>query len=79
MASVASPVSLGSFFDDATGAVKSASLYFYNAGTLDPITVYTDALLSIPHPSPVVTTGFGRVPMVWVGEIAPYRVRAFDQ
>ena len=77
--SLLSPVSLTSFFDDATGAVKSASLYFYNAGTLDPITVYTDALLSIPHPSPVVTTGFGRVPPVFVGEIDPYRVRAFDQ
>ena len=77
--SLLSPVSLTSFFDDSTGAVKAASLYFYDAGTLDPITVYTDALLSIPHPSPVVTTGYGRVPPVFVGEIDPYRVRAFDQ
>ena len=77
--SLLSPVSLTSFFDDSTGAVKAANLYFYNAGTLDPITVYTDALLSIPHPSPVVTTGYGRVPPVFVGEIDPYRVRAFDQ
>lgn len=74
-------VSGSSYFDMATGAVKAANLYFYRAGTLDPITTYTDSGLSIPHPVPVLTTGAGRVPAVWVAEIEEpgYRVRAFDQ
>jgi hypothetical protein len=74
-------VSGGSWFDPQTGAVKQASLYFYRAGTLDPITVYVGSDLSTPHPVPVLTTGYGRVPAVWVGEIEPpgYRIRVFDQ
>jgi microcystin-dependent protein len=79
--SALAPVSFTSFFDPSNGAVKQASLYFYRAGTLDPITVYTDSNLTVPHPLPVLTTGYGRVPGVWVGAIvAPgYRVRVFDQ
>lgn len=79
--SALSPVSLTSYFDDATGAVKHANLFFYKAGTLDAISVYTDALLSVAHPVPVITTGNGRVPPVFIGEMpAPgYRIRAFDQ
>ena len=71
----------GSWFDPATGAVKDVSLYYYRAGTLDPITVYTTSALAIPHPVPVLSTGYGRVPPVWIGEIADpgYRVRIFDQ
>jgi hypothetical protein len=79
--SALSPVSLGSYFDPATGAVQQVALYFYRASTLDPLTVYADALLATPHPVPVLTTGSGRVPPVWIGEIpAPgYRMRAFNQ
>lgn len=71
----------GSYFDVATGAVKQVSLYFYKQGTLDPITVYTTSALATPHPIPVITTGSGRVPPVWLGtEANPgYRIRAFDQ
>jgi hypothetical protein len=79
--SILSPVSLTSYFDNATGEARQANLFFYKAGTLDPITVYTDSALYIPHAQPVATTGWGRVPPTYVGEIpAPgYRVRTFDQ
>jgi hypothetical protein len=75
------PVSFTSFYDPGNGAVKQASLYFYRAGTLDPITVYTTSALAIPHPLPVLTTGYGRVPPIWVGELPDpgYRIRVFDQ
>lgn len=79
--SILSPVSLTSYFDNATGEARQANLFFYKAGTLDPIVAYTDATLHIPYPQPVATTGWGRVPPVYIGEIpAPgYRVRTFDQ
>jgi hypothetical protein len=79
--SILSPLSMTSFFDNANGTVKTASLYFYKAQTLDPLVVYTDAVMAIPFPQPVVTTGYGQVPPVYVGEIpAPgYRCRVFDQ
>jgi hypothetical protein len=78
MTSALSPVSLTSYFAPEDGSVRQAKLYFYNAGTLDPIAVWTDSGLTIPHSQPVLTGGSGRVPPVFVGEIAPYRVRTFD-
>jgi hypothetical protein len=79
--SILSPVSLTSYFDNATGEARQANLFFYKAGTLDPIIAYTDSGLAIPFPQPVATTGWGRVPPVYIGEIPypGYRVRAFDQ
>jgi hypothetical protein len=70
-----------SYFDPATGAVKQVSMYFYRAGTLDPITVFTTSALAIPHPAPVLSTGHGRVPPIWLGSMPDpgYRVRVFDQ
>jgi microcystin-dependent protein len=78
-ASALSPVSLTSFYDPYDGSVLLAETYFYKAGTLDPVAVYTDASLSIPHGQPVKTSGSGRIPPVWIGEIGPYRARSFDQ
>ena len=71
----------GSWFDPTTGAVKAVSLYYYRGGTEDPITVYTTSDLSIPHAIPVLSTGHGRVPPVWIGDQPDpgYRVRVFDQ
>lgn len=79
--SALSPVSLSSYFDPNTGAVMAVNLFFYAAGTLDPITVYSNADLSVPLPSPLMSTGYGRVPPVFIGEMADpgYRVRVFDQ
>jgi hypothetical protein len=70
-----------SYFEPANGAVKQVSMYFYRAGTLDPITVYTTSALAIPHAVPVLTTGYGRVPPIWLGPQPDpgYRIRVFDQ
>jgi hypothetical protein len=74
-------VSGQSWFDPYDGKVLQASLYFYRAGTLDPITVYVSSDLGTPHATPVLTMGSGRVPPVWVGEMPDpgYRIRVFDQ
>ena len=64
------------FYVDGT-LVRPARLFFYRPQTEDPITVYTDALLSVPHPQPLPTGGSGRVPPVYIGE-EPYRIRVFD-
>jgi len=71
----------GSWFDPTTGAVRDVSVYYYIAGTLDPITVYTTSDLGIPHAIPVLTTGHGRLPPVWISDQPNpgYRMRAFDQ
>lgn len=78
--SALSPVSLSSYFDPTTGTALQVNLYFYRANTLDPIPVYADALLSVLHPVPLLSTGYGRVPPVFVGEMeSGYRVRVFNQ
>lgn len=48
----ASPVSAGNSF-------SGAKLYFYQAGTLTPITTYTTAALSVAHNHPVVADSNG--------------------
>lgn len=79
--SALSPVSLSSYFDPNTGAALHVDLYFYKAGTLDPIEVYADANLGVKHPQPLPSTGYARVPPVFIGVIPDpgYRVRVFNQ
>lgn len=79
--SALSPVSLSSYFDPNTGAALHVDLYFYKAGTLDPLPVYADSGLSVQHPRPLPSTGYARVPPVFVGELPDpgYRVRVFNQ
>ena len=79
--SALSPVSLSSYFDPNTGAVLHVDLYFYKGDTLDPLPVYADAALSVQHPQPLPTTGYGRVPPVFIGKLPDpgYRVRVFNQ
>lgn len=79
--SALSPVSLSSYFDPNTGAVMAVDLYFYKAGTLDPLPVYADSGLSVLHTQPLPSTGYGRVPAVFIGELPDpgYRVRVFNQ
>jgi microcystin-dependent protein len=76
---VLSPVSMTSFYDPYTGAVLQASLYFYRAQTLDQISVWTDPLTSTNHQQPVLTSGSGRVPPIWIKDEGYYRIRSFDQ
>lgn len=79
--SALSPVSLSSYFDPNTGAVMHVDLYFYKAGTLNPLPVYVDSGLSVLHTQPLPSTGYGRIPPVFIGELpnSGYRVRVFNQ
>jgi hypothetical protein len=53
-----------------------AKAYFYEASTLDPITVYQDYGLGTAHPNPVVSNGRGIFPAVFLDEADGfYRVR----
>lgn len=75
------PVSLTTYFDPTTGAPLAVDAYFYKAGTLDPIPVYKGSDLSVPWDSPVKSTGWGRLPAIYIGAVADpgYRIRVFDQ
>ena len=75
--SALSPISLTQFFYSSGELVRPARLRFYRPQTLDPIAVYTDPLLGVPHPEELLTGGSGRCPPVYVGP-DPYRVRIFD-
>jgi microcystin-dependent protein len=75
--SMLSPLSLTQFFYESGELVRTARLFFYHPSTLDPITVYQDAGLGVPHDNPISTGGKGRCPPVYVGT-EPYRVRVYD-
>lgn len=54
-----------------------AKAFFYAGGTTTPITVYQDYGLTVPHPNPITTDGYGRFPSVFLDEEDGfYRVRA---
>lgn len=46
--------------------LSGAKVTFYNTGTVTPQTVYTDAALTVPHPSPVVANGNGVMPAIYL-------------
>jgi len=53
-----------------------AKAFFYSASTSEPITVYQNYDLSVPHTNPVLTDGNGNFPGVFLDEAdAFYRVR----
>lgn len=72
-----SPISLTPIFSNNGELIRTAKLYFYRPDTLDPITVYKDQTLSVPHPQPITVGGSGRIPPIYVGP-DDYRVRIFD-
>lgn len=72
-----SPLSLTVFLDESGDIVRPARLFVSRPQTETPIIVFQDALLSVPHQQPIVTTGTGRCPQIWVGT-DPYRIRVFD-
>lgn len=53
-------------FDGNGNPVPGAKATFYNSGTTTLQTVYTDAALSVPHPSPVVADAYGVMPPVFM-------------
>ena len=75
--SALSEISLTPIFDNSGSLVRNAKIYIYRPDTLDPLTVYKDQELSVPHTHPIVTAGSGRCPPIYVGE-DPYRIRIFD-
>lgn len=69
------PLSLQTIFDqNLERPSPGAKLYFYDAGTTTPKTVYTTSALSVAHPSPVLTNAAGMVPPIYVG-VGAYKVR----
>lgn len=46
--------------------VPGAKATFFNAGTTTPQTVYSDAALSVPHPSPLLADANGVMPPVFL-------------
>ena len=54
--------------------IYGAKAYFYAAGTTDPLTVYADADMTIPHPSPLVANGMGVWPQVFCDQPATVTV-----
>jgi microcystin-dependent protein len=74
--SILSPISFSSWFDETTGDATQVQVYFYGAGSLGDLAVYTDSGLSVAHPQPVTTTGNGRMPPVFIGEDS-YRFRVY--
>lgn len=75
--SALSPLSLTPIFDNDGRLVRGGSVYFYRPDTLDPLTVYQEQELGIPHPHPISIGGSGRFPAVYVGA-EPQRVRIFN-
>lgn len=54
---------------DASGdTLPGALLYFYDAGTTNPITIYQDEANTIPHTNPLVADGDGRFAPVWIAD-----------
>lgn len=61
-------------------SLQSAKLYFFQSGTLTPITTYTTAALSVAHTHPVVADGDGVFPAIFLNESvnATYRMQLKD-
>jgi microcystin-dependent protein len=61
------PLSLQTLFDVNVVPIKGGKLYFYDAGTTTPRTVYRDSALAMAHSTPVRTDAYGRIPPIYVG------------
>lgn len=61
-------------FDQNDRVAAGAKAYFYQAGTLSPLTVYTDSALTVPHAHPVVANGNGVFAAVYL-PYSSYKVR----
>lgn len=49
--------------------LPGAKATFFLSGTTTPQTVYSDAALTVPHPSPLLADASGRFPPVYVGAV----------
>lgn len=63
----------GSFEFDANGErAGSAKAYFFEGSSTTPLTVYQNSALDIPHDTPVLASGVGRWPPVYIDFIDTY-------
>lgn len=53
--------------------IPGARLYFFDAGTTTPRTVYADGGLTVPLPQPVVADADGRFPVIYL-PTGPYKI-----
>ena len=60
------------------GNYASASLYFFETGTLTPAVTYQDGNLAVAHTHPVVADGGGVFPPIWLSPTTVYRVQLRD-
>jgi hypothetical protein len=54
------------YFDTNGNPLSAGKIYFYEAGTLNPLSVYADQGLVTPLSNPVVLDGDGRAPTIWM-------------
>jgi hypothetical protein len=59
-------------------ALPGARAFFFLSGTTTPATVYADAALEIPHPTPLEADALGAFPAVWSSESLRLIVRDTD-
>lgn len=65
--------------DDNNDPISGAKIYFFDAGTTTPRTVYTDAALSTAHAVPVVADSAGRSPLIFIDPTGGnYKMRVDD-
>lgn len=70
------PNSFSSINDLNGKPIVGAKAFFYAASTSTPIVVYQNYDLSVAHPNPLQTDGFGRFPAVFLNEADDfYRIR----
>lgn len=75
------PLSGSQQFDVATSPpafLNGGKLYIYQTGTTTPLTVYTNAGLTTPHPSPIILNSAGRIPAVYAADGTSARVRILN-
>jgi hypothetical protein len=57
---------------------SGAKAYFYEARSTTPLSSFTDAPMTTPHPWPVVATGYGVLPPIYLAKGQEYKVRIED-
>lgn len=53
------------FYEDGSGPLSGGGLYFYNTGTLDAKTVYSNVGMTIAHSQPVELDAYGVPPDIY--------------
>ena len=62
--------------DQSNNPLAGGKVYSYQAGTLTPLTTYTDATLTVPNPNPVILDAYGKA-QIWLGPYT-YKLNVTD-